>query len=105
MKRLLLVLVVTFLFAISARAATFTESQVGGDTTGAITVVVQKYYNGTEWERHIAVSYETRDSSGVVIRTGNVSIDYGTLTAGQKAYVDGIISKAVTAAKSAASIQ
>ena len=107
MKRLLIVLAMMLLLSTSAQAATFTETQVGGETTGAIVVVLQKYYNAKEstWETKITVTYETRDSANTVIRTANVNIDYNTMTAGQKTYVDGIFSKAITVAKTAASIQ
>lgn len=114
MKKFLLAILITMFMVATAHAATFTESQVGGDTTGAIAVMVQKYYNPTinpdtqaayGWQRVIKVSYETRDSNGVVIRSGSVDIDYNGLTAGQKAYVDGIITKAIAAAKTQAGIQ
>ena len=114
MKKFLFALLVMAFTAMTAHAATFTESQVGGDTTGSIAVTVQKFYNPTinpdtqvayGWQRAIKVFYETRDSGGVVIRSGSVDIDYNALTAGQKAYVDGIITKAIAAAKAQAEIQ
>lgn len=113
MKKILFALLVVIVMAVSAQAATFTETQVGGDTTGSIAVTVQKFYNAgidpdtqvvIGWQRAIKVVYETRDSSGAVIRSGSVDIDYNGLTAGQKAYVDGIITKAITAAKAQATI-
>ena len=114
MKKVLFALLVVAVMAMTAHAATLTETQVGGDTAGSIAVTVQKSYNPTinpdtqvayGWQRAIKVFYETRDSGGVVIRSGSVDIDYNSLTAGQKAYVDGIITKAIAAAKIQAAIQ
>lgn len=114
MKKILFTLIVSIFMAGAAYSASFTETQVGGDTTGSIAVTVQKFYNSAinpdtqvvyGWQRAIKVFFETRDSGGVVIRSRSVDIDYDGLTAGQKAYVDGIITKAIAAAKAQAAIQ
>ena len=104
MKKMWMFLAATLFFTVSSHASTFIESQVGGDTTGAILITIQKYHDGVAWKRVVNINYETRDALDVVIRTGVVSLDYDTMTAGEKAYVDGIITKAITKAKNATSI-
>jgi len=107
MKRIIVIfLAITFFWAGYADAATLTETQVGGENTGAISVSIGKHYDTftLSWKRTIVITYETRDASGNVIRTGAASLDYDTMTAGEKNYVDGIINKAINKAKTSAGI-
>ena len=104
-KFILFMVVVVSLFLIStAQAATFTESQVGGDTTGAISVNVQKFYQEGVAKYTIGIAYETRDASGAVIRSGSVSLDYDTMTTTEKNFINTLIGKAITKVKNTNSI-
>ena len=99
-KFLLCITVIISLFLVgTVQAATFTESQVGGDTAGAISVNVQKYYFEGVAKYDIKIAYETRDSGGAVIRSGSVSLDYDTMTTSEKNFINTLIGKAITKVK------
>ena len=104
-KFFLFVAVIISLFLINtAQAATFTESQVGGDTAGAISVNVQKFYSEGVAKYVIGITYETRDSGGAVIRSGAVSLDYDTMTTTEQNFINTLINKAITKVKTTNSI-
>ena len=101
---MLLLTVLVMLLNSFSHAATFTESQVGGDTSGAISVNVQKFYQEGVAKYTIGIAYETRDSGGAVIRSGTVSLDYDTMTTTEKNFINTLIGKAITKVKTTNSI-
>ena len=84
---------------------TLTESKVGGDISGAITITIEKYYDfkTSSMIKKVVVTYETRDSNGVLIRTGVVDIT-GDLTATQLTNIDSFVTKAIQKVKTNLSI-
>ena len=109
MKKIGLLILFILLVAVSVRAETITETDVGGDTVvGVVRVQLTKTISLDENGDPISsvgaeVGYSTYDSNGDVVRKKTVDLTDG-LSQTWLDNIDTLIGKAVTKAKSHANI-
>lgn len=86
--------------------STFVETGLGGDTlTGAVTIHISKQRKADATTSvQINMDYATYDGSGNLVRTGNTGDFYSQLTPTQQTYLDAVVTKSITIAKTLTSI-
>lgn len=107
MKKLLIGILLCFMFVPAVQAETFTEANLAGDVAGVPGVIVVELRKERAQDdtvtTSVVVRYRTVDGSGNGVRSMSVDITSG-LNASQLTYVNNIITKALNEAKTSANI-